>query len=94
MRAFSPKRISAKQHINKQYLILVSLLIINRKMKRPIFIIFDLLCNGSTALVKHAFKERLKQLREGKFVVNLGGDVNLEQVIDGKLGENNNVCER
>ena len=40
--------------------------VINRKSKRPIFIVFDLLCNGSAALVKHAFKERLKQLREGE----------------------------
>ena len=58
--------------------------VINRKSKRPIFIVFDLLCNGGAALVKHAFKERLKQLREGNFVINLG-DVKIDQVIDGKV---------
>ena len=42
--------------------------VINRKHKRPIFIIFDVMCSGTMALVKNKFEHRLQVLRNGGFL--------------------------
>ncbi|GMH56190.1 hypothetical protein TrLO_g5424 [Triparma laevis f. longispina] len=65
--------------------------VINRRQKRPIFIIFDVLCSGNNCLAKLPFQERLRHLQDASFVTPQGGTTKF-QVIDGKLGSKDNAC--
>ena len=40
--------------------------VINRRQKRPIFIIFDVLCSGNNCLAKLPFQERLRHLQDAR----------------------------
>lgn len=49
--------------------------VMHRELRRPIFIVFDVLCCGTTPILHLPFEERLRYLNQGLFVItNNGGN--------------------
>ena len=56
--------------------------VMHRELRRPIFIVFDVLCCGSTPILHYPFEERLRYLNQGLFAItNTNGGKNNKDLL-------------